>query len=99
MGYLVAIISGFATGVFLRSLFIFQWAPIVFISILAMLFAGARIRVPRLAYSLGAVFFVCVALGMVRADIADTPLPAAFANQQHQNPNIHNNKTYIPPLK
>jgi competence protein ComEC len=81
MGYLVAIISGFATGVFLRSLFIFQWAPIVFISILAMLFAGARIRVPRLAYSLGAVFFVCVALGMVRADIADTPLPAAFANQ------------------
>ncbi|MHB8913577.1 MAG: hypothetical protein ACYC4I_01035 [Minisyncoccota bacterium] len=42
MGTLIAIVSGFASGVFLRSLFVFGWAPIVFVFILAGIFVGAR---------------------------------------------------------
>lgn len=50
MSLLIIIVSGFASGVFLRSLFIFGWAPIVFVLLLAtILFA-----MPKLlsAYSL-----------------------------------------------
>ena len=80
MGLLIAITGGFASGVFLRSLFIFQWQPILFALLLAALFGAFAFLKPRLAYSLGAVFCLCVALGMVRASIADTPLPSAFAS-------------------
>ncbi len=92
MSFLIALVSGFATGVFLRSLFDFGWEPVVFVLILAAIF----FFVPKLlsAYSstpferesssfltgLGAVFFAFVALGMVRAAVADTPLPSGFAS-------------------
>lgn len=78
MRVLVAIVFGFASGVFLRSLFVFGWPPIAFVLVLAALFGGARFVTPRLAYSLGAVFCLAVAFGMVRASVADTPLPQAF---------------------
>ena len=78
---LVAIVGGFASGVFLRSIFIFGWPVIIFIFLISRLFVGAKIRKPRLAYSLGAVFFIFVALGMMRAMVADTPLPEAFARE------------------
>ena len=80
MSLLVAIVSGFASGVFLRSFFNFGWEPVVFVILLAGIFAGARFGTPRLAYSLGAAFFAFVALGMVRAEVADTPLPSAFVS-------------------
>lgn len=80
MRYLIAIVSGFSSGIFLRSVFSLGWEPIVFILVLATIFAGARFVTPRLAYSLGTVFCLFVGLGMVRSTIADTPLPSAFAS-------------------
>ncbi|MFA6414423.1 MAG: ComEC/Rec2 family competence protein [Candidatus Paceibacterota bacterium] len=78
MNVLVAIVSGFASGIFFRSLFIFSWEPVVFVLILAALCAAFAFLKLRLAYSLGAAFFICVALGAGRAAIADTPAPEAF---------------------
>lgn len=78
MSLLIAVVSGFASGVFLRSVFTFSWEPVVFVLLIAALFASAAFLKPRLAYSLGAVFCLLCALGMVRAHIADTPLPQAF---------------------
>src|SRR3989344_8573731 len=95
MGILVAIVSGFAGGVFLRSLFFTDWWPVLFIVLIAALFYF----VPRLlsVYSpapferesssflmgLGAIFCICIALGMVRAAIAVTPMQQSFAQNLH----------------
>ena len=81
MRSLVAVVAGFASGVFLRSVFIFGWPVIIFIFLIAAIFAGARFMKPRLVYSLGAVFFIFVALGMMRAMVADTPLPSSFVSE------------------
>lgn len=78
MSVLIVIVSGCASGVFLRSLFYFEWEPVVFVILLAALFSAARFWKPRLAYSLGAIFFLFLALGMVRTMAADTPAPNAF---------------------
>lgn len=78
MTTLIAIVSGFASGVSFRSLFYFGWEPVAFVLILAALCGSFAFLKPRLAYSLGAIFFVCVALGMARSAIADTPAPEAF---------------------
>mgnify|MGYP001613750755 CR=1 FL=1 len=91
MGYLVAIVAGFASGIFFRSLFIFGWPVITFVLLLATIL----IVVPRLPEGrtslapleirfltgLGAVFCIFVALGMVRSALADTPLSSTFASQ------------------
>jgi competence protein ComEC len=79
MTTLVAIVSGFAGGVGLRSIFVFGWAPVAFALLLAGLFATATFLKPRVVYTTGAIFCLCVALGMARATLADTPLPDAFA--------------------
>lgn len=93
MEFLIAIVSGFASGVFLRPLFFFgstslttsSLAPTVFALLLFVLFAGAAFLKPRLVYSLGAAFCLFVALGMLRESIADTPLPDTFARDlQHR---------------
>ncbi len=82
MPLLFTLVFGFSSGVFLRSVFIFGWPPIVFVLILAALCAGARIFAePRRAYSLAAIFFIFVAFGMTRAALADTPLPSTFASE------------------
>jgi competence protein ComEC len=85
MGYLITIVSGFASGVFLRSLFVFGWEPMLLVLLLGALCAGAAMMKPRRAYSLGAVFCLFVTLGMLRAALADTPLPQTFANQLHHH--------------
>jgi len=85
MRMLVAVVAGFASGVFLRSLFFTSWWPIIFIVLIAGLFGGFAYVRPRLTYSLGAVFCLCVALGATRAAIADSPLPASFANDLHHH--------------
>ncbi|MBI5405612.1 DUF4131 domain-containing protein [Candidatus Kaiserbacteria bacterium] len=51
---------------------------------LAALVGAVAFIKPRHLYSLGAVFFLFVAFGMIRAAVADTPLPAVFANQVKQ---------------
>ena len=78
MNILISIVSGFASGVFLRSLFNFGWEPVLFALLLAALFAAAAFLKPRLAYSLGVAFCVCVTLGMLRTQITDTNPPSSF---------------------
>ncbi len=80
---LVAVVVGFTLGVFLRSLFFTSWWPVLFIVLIAALFGAFAYVRPRLAYSLGVVFCVCVALGVTRAAIADSPLPKSFASDLH----------------
>ncbi|MBI2409902.1 ComEC/Rec2 family competence protein [Candidatus Kaiserbacteria bacterium] len=92
MSILVAVVSGFASGVFLRSLFFFgstplttsDWPVIAFLFLLATilivvpsLFEGP----PRTIFKLGALFCIFAALGMLRAALAETPLPPAFASR------------------
>ena len=85
MAFLVAIVSGFASGVFLRSLFFFGWEPIVFILLLAALLSAAAFLKPRLTYTTGAAFCIFLAFGILRASLADTPLPDSFArNLRHR---------------
>lgn len=79
MNALLVIVGGFSSGVFFRSLYPFGWYPIAFTFLVALLFAGARFTAPRLAYALGAAFFVFSGLGMLRAAAADTLLPHPFA--------------------
>jgi competence protein ComEC len=78
MNYLLAIVGGFASGIFLRSLFFTSWWPVLFAVLLTALFGAFAFVRPRLAYSLGAIFCLCVALGMVRADFSETPPPQTF---------------------
>lgn len=78
MSFLIVVVFGFASGVFLKSVFSFGWPPIIFILILAALFSAAHFLKPRRAYLLGAVFCFCIALGAGRAALADTPAPDAF---------------------
>jgi competence protein ComEC len=80
MTVLVAATTGFASGVFLRSLFIFGWPLFVFAMLMAALFGAAAFLQPRRAYTTGAVFCVFIALGMLRASLAETPLPQTFVN-------------------
>ncbi|MFA7302437.1 MAG: ComEC/Rec2 family competence protein [Candidatus Paceibacterota bacterium] len=78
MRVLVAVAAGFSVGVFLRSLFSFGWQLVVFLFLIAALLASTTFLKSRLGYTLGAVFCLLCALGMVRAHLADTPLPQAF---------------------
>ncbi len=80
MSWLIALSGGFAGGILLRSVFSFGWPVILFTLLLTGLCVGARVRAPRLVYTSGAVFFLFIALGMVRALVADTPPPSAFAS-------------------
>lgn len=91
MSVLVAVVSGFASGVFLRSLFVFSWPPIVFVLLLATIFfvvpkflsvyspAPFERESSSFLMGLGAAFCIFVAFGMMRASLADTPLPESFA--------------------
>ena len=81
MSFLIAVVTGFASGVFLRSVFIFGWTVVVFVLVIAALLSAAAFLKGRVAYTLGAVFFIFIALGMIRANLADTPLPTSFASQ------------------
>ncbi len=76
---IIAVVSGFASGVFMRSLFFESWWPILFVMMMAGLCGSFAFLKERRVYSLAAVFLIFVALGMVRSAVADTPLPSAFA--------------------
>lgn len=84
MTTLVAVVSGFASGVFLRSLFVFSWPVIIFVLILATLFSATAFFKSRPLYVFGGIFCLCVVFGMIRASFAETPLPSVFANQIKQ---------------
>lgn len=76
---LAAITGGFASGVFLRSLFSFGWEVPVFALLLAGIFGAATFLTPRLAYTAAAIFCIFITLGMMRAAPAP-PLPSAFTS-------------------
>lgn len=78
MSILLAVVSGFAGGIGVRSLLFTSWWPVLFVLLLAALVGAVAFLKPRRVYILGTIFFLCVALGMGRATIADTPLPSAF---------------------
>jgi competence protein ComEC len=78
MSILVAVVSGFASGVFARSVFSFGRPVILFFILIAALFSAAAFLKGRRAYVLGALFFFLAALGMMRAMIADTSAPETF---------------------
>lgn len=80
MNILIAVVGGFASGIFLRSLFFNSWWPVVFVLLLAALIGAFAFARPRLAYSLGAVFFMFCVLGMLRSSLAETSLPKPFLN-------------------
>lgn len=79
MTLLLALASGFAAGIFLRSLSAIGWELTAFILFLAALCGAFHFLKPRRASALGAAFFLCLAAGMFRMALADTPLPKAFA--------------------
>lgn len=76
----IAIVGGFASGVGARSLLFTNSWPILFIALLAALTGAAMFLIPRRVYALATLFFIFVALGMVRAAVAHTPVPQAFAS-------------------
>ena len=78
MSILVVVVSGFASGVGFRSLLFFSWWPVLFVVMLAALVGAFYFMKPRRAYSLAAMFFIFVALGMGRTAVSDTPAPEAF---------------------
>ncbi len=82
---LVAIVAGFASGIFSRSLLFESWWPIFFALLLTLIFFVASFLTTRRAYSLGAVFCMCLVLGGLRAGLAESPLPSTFlADLKHR---------------
>ncbi len=91
MNYLIALVSGFASGIFLRSLFVFGWEPVAFVLILAAIifivpkllsvysFTPLERESPSFLTGLAALFCLFVTFGMMRGALADTPLPESFA--------------------
>ncbi len=76
---LFVVVGGFASGVLLRSLFVFGWPVMAFALLLAGLMAiMVSIVEPWRGYKLAGLFFLFLALGAGRFMLADTPLPQAF---------------------
>src|SRR3990167_4389650 len=76
MAALIAVTAGFASGVLLRSLFVFGWPIILFIALVGLMLFAARLVASRAAYLLCALFVIAAALGAARFHMADAPLPA-----------------------
>lgn len=79
MSGLAAVVAGFASGVFLRSLFYFSWPPLAFALVLAALCGGAYVFAGRRSMLYAGLFCALAALGGLRMSLADTPLPESFA--------------------
>ncbi len=85
MSALIAIVTGFASGIFSRSFLFESWWPIFFALLLALIFFVASFLTTRPAYTLGVVFCMCLVLGGLRAGLAESPLPSTFlADLKHR---------------
>jgi competence protein ComEC len=81
MALLITIVSGFASGVFLRSLFSYTWEPILFSLLAAALCAVFFYVKPHVTLKLGAIALCFFALGVTRMAFAESPLPSVFTEQ------------------
>lgn len=78
MPTLIALVGGFASGIFFRSLVFHGWAPAAFSLFIALIFGIAWFLADRSRYLFASLFFALAALGMFRAAAAETPLPDTF---------------------
>jgi competence protein ComEC len=81
MEELALFVGGFALGILLRSLFIFGLPVIGFTLLLSVVSFSANYRYRRRAYAIAGIAFLLLALGILRAGLADTSPPKAFAAQ------------------
>ena len=84
MNILVSVISGFASGIFCRSLFLFSSTIIFFLIVLAFVALASFASYGRTVSAYVALFFLCIALGAARTAIADSSPPPLFLNQLHR---------------
>lgn len=77
MSVLLATVSGFASGIFLESLFILTWPVVAFTLILAIMSLGAALYSSRLAYALLGLALIFAIAGGTRSAWQDVP-PDAF---------------------
>ena len=84
MSILVALVSGFAGGVFFRSVIFEGAAPFIFALLLGGIFCGAWFLSERRAYTLAAIFCIALALGGWRMAASESPLPQAFVGDLKQ---------------
>ena len=77
MPTLLAVVSGFAVGVFVRSL-VPGWEPTVFFILSAGIIGVFWYFKRHIFYTLAIVFCISATLGAGRSAISDTPLPDAF---------------------
>src|SRR3989344_1584117 len=80
MLYLIAIVGGFAEGVFVRSLSTGR-EPVIFFALSAVIFVAFWYFKRHVFYMLAIVFCICAALGAVRVAISESPLPTSFATE------------------
>jgi competence protein ComEC len=84
MNILAAVVSGFSSGVFLRSFF--YVGPFVFgyLLLLAIIVSIAYARTHRAGYALLLLFCVAFAFGVERMSVADSPRSSSRASQIHR---------------
>lgn len=77
---LFSLVSGFASGIACRSFVFFSWSALIFVLILAILFATAWLMRARVAYLACALLLCGFALGAGRVLLAPSGLPASFTS-------------------
>ncbi len=70
--------TGLASGVFLRSLFVFPWAFLVFAILIGILFLLPFFLTRTSLYLYIAIFCIFFGAGALRTTLADAPPPASF---------------------
>ena len=78
MNLLIVAIAGFASGIVLRSLFIFGLPAIGFIALLGLLFIGSWFFTSQRIFAVLGICLIALSLGAARFHIADTPPQAVF---------------------
>ncbi|KKW43938.1 MAG: ComEC/Rec2-related protein [Parcubacteria group bacterium GW2011_GWB1_57_6] len=83
VGALIAVVIGFAGGVFVRSL-TSGWEPAVFFVLAAGVFGAFYYFKRHIFYALAIAFCLVAALGAVRMALSESPLPTVFVAEVGQ---------------
>ncbi len=84
MNILIAIVAGFSAGVFIRSVYVVGLATEMFLLFVSCVLLIGAYTFHRKIYVVSAIFFLCVAGGIVRTSLVDTPPPEPFFAQVGQ---------------